>query len=244
MRRPPGLTYAPVPAPGGPGRRRPAAWRNLRVHTKGAWAEPRPVLGRVARWGVGLLLAVLSLAVLGREPALREAVRQQLNALRNGNAAEAVPSGGSAAAPAVELTPLALVSDGGLFVLGTDGCLEPAGGAALAERVPIVTGVPVREVPDQMRVRLEAPVELDLVKRILSGTGAETVSEINLEDPRAIVLYTRDAVKVKFERGPELSRDLRRFAAIREDLHRRGETAAVIDLRYLQQAVVRTRARR
>ncbi len=243
MRRPAGLTYAPTPARTGVGWRRPAAWTRVRVHAKTAWAEPRPVLGRAARWAVGLLLALLSLAVLGKEPALRASVLRQVEAVRAGSAAW-VPAGGSAAAPAAELTPLALVSDGGLFVLGADGRQEPAGGAALAGRVPIVTGVPVREVPDQMRVRLEAPVDLDLVKRILSGAGVETVSEINLEDPRTIVLYTRDAVKVKFERGPELSRDLRRFSAVRADLRRRGETAAVIDLQYLQQAVVRTRARR
>jgi hypothetical protein len=245
MKRPLGLTYAAVPGRGAQPACRPGAWRRLRVQTRGAWVEPRPVLGRAGRWVVGSLLVVLSLAVLGKEPALRETVLRQAGGWwERLTAAPAAPRSAEEPVRGAEFLPLALVSDGGLFVLGADGRLEPAGAQALADRLPIVTGVPVREVPDQMRVRLEAPVDVALVRRVLAGTGSADLSEINLEDPQGVVLYTRDSVKVKLERGPGLERDLRRLAAVRADLRRRGTAAAVIDLRYLQQAVVKPRARR
>jgi len=99
----------------------------------------------------------------------------------------------------------------------------------------------VHEVPSRMGVVLQTRVDLNLLRRFLAAPFADQLSEIHLKSGEEIVLYTRDGVKIKLENGPRLDRDLRRLNAVLEDIRLKELAVAVIDLRYLQQAVVRPR---
>lgn len=242
--------------------RQAPVWRRLQASARGrAQGADRPLLNFPLRLLITALLIGISLAVLGKEPALRDQAAEQIGGWwesasawvrslapvsappRPAIPAPAVPAVSMAAPTHREVKPLALISDGGVFVLGADGSVWPNTEGISAGRYPIVTGAGVHEVPGPMGVSLRAQVNLPVLRRILAMPYAEQLSEVNWGGGDEIVLYTRDAVKIKLENGSRLERDLRRLDAVLADLCARGVSAAVIDLRYLQQAVVKPRGR-
>jgi hypothetical protein len=199
-------------------------------------------------------LLVISLAALGQGTRLQDAVAQQLGnwweeaqPLRQKLRPElerklSAPSRPAVAlAPAGDFVPLALLADGVVFALGRDGSVRSCPPECTAREYPVVTGVTVEEVPAEQGVGLQAKVDTGLVQKLLHSPLAADLSEICLAKETEIVLYTRDALKLQLERGPQLERDLRRLEAVLADLRARHVAAAAVDARTQGQIVVRPR---
>jgi hypothetical protein len=237
------------------------AWHRLDASVRGrTLGTARPLLSLPLRLLVTALLVGICLAVLSKEPALRDDLAEYTGTAWEGLSgwiaswrpaplpAAAAPAPHSlepavsmAAPEPREVKPLALISDGGVFILGADGSVWPNRAEVSPDRFPIVTGAGVAEVPGPMGVRLQTRVDVGLLRRILAAPFSDQLSEINLSAADEIVLYARDGAKIKLDNGLRLDRDLRRLEAILADLRSRNVSAAVIDLRYSQQAVVRPR---
>jgi hypothetical protein len=144
----------------------------------------------------------------------------------------------------VEFRTVALVSDGGVFALGARGDVKTCGPECTAERFPVITGVKVQEVPGTMGVMLKTAVDMEVVNAVLRAPWVEQLSEINLAGLPALVLFTRDAVKIKVNVDSQLEPNLKRVATVLKDLQARGQQAFTVDVRYKNQIVVKPRSRR
>jgi hypothetical protein len=234
------------------GARLPADWKKLAVSETGERWEGLRSLGLPARLLVTAALVAICVAVLNKEPVLHD---QAANAL--GAAGEKMsnwlvrPAGAAAPRPAeaagrpvvvetapARFKPVALVSDGGIFALGADGEVKTCGPECTAERFPVVTGLPVREVPGTMGVMLKTTADMDVIRTVLGAPWVEQLSEINLAELPALVLYTRDGLKIKLNADASLAQNLRRLATVLQDLRARGQVALAVDARYKDQMVV------
>jgi cell division septal protein FtsQ len=139
---------------------------------------------------------------------------------------------------------VALVSDGGIFALGQNGEVKTCGPDCTPEKFPIVTGLKVLEVPGTMGVMLKTTVDMAVLHAILEASWVDQVSEINVSELPRIVVFTRDAVKIKLNADAQLEQNLRRLASVLKDVHGRGDDIVTVDARYKDQIVVKPRSRR
>lgn len=252
-------TYAGEAVPSGPSRRylRPNGQdARLRVSARGRMVAARPALSRPLRLVLITSLVVICLGALNRGPALHA----ELAALadRAWDQARAVFGSGPqlpAAQPAASrrlaagakpaaFTPVAMLADGGIFGVGADGRVQPCQTEWLKQGLVVISGCQVREVPEPMGIVLKTEVPMDTVRKIMKSPLHQELSEIAFGRPAEIVLYTREAVKIRLRPGPQLDQDLLRLAAVWEDARSRKLDPAVIDLRFAPQIVVRPRNRR
>ncbi|NTV52170.1 MAG: hypothetical protein HGA76_04040 [Candidatus Firestonebacteria bacterium] len=140
-------------------------------------------------------------------------------------------------APA-QFKPVALISDGGIFVLGSNGEVKTCSLETTAERFPVVTGLQVREVPGTMGVVLKTTVDMDVIRTVLGAPWVDQLSEINVAELPALVLFTRDGLKLKLNADGQLAQNIRRLSTVLQDLRARGWEALAVDARYKDQMVV------
>ena len=235
-----------------PGAKLPADWKKLAVSETGEREGGLRALNFPARLLVTAALVAICIAVLNKEPILHDQMASALGAAGDkitgwlsrpaGAAAPAAPEGGERpvaveTAPA-RFQPVALVSDGGIFALGADGEVKTCGPECTAERFPVVTGLQVREVPGTMGVMLKTTADMDVIHAVLHAPWVEQLSEINVADLPALVLYTRDGLKIKLNADAQLEKNLRRLTTVLQDLRARGQAALAVDARYKDQMVV------
>ena len=234
------------------GGRLPVDWKKHSVSEAGTRWESLRTLGMPARLLVTALLVVICIAVLNKEPVLHDQMADVLGALgdkvhgwmaRPVSAALPAPAASSGRPLVVETAPsqfkpVALVSDGGIFALGANGEVKTCSPECTAERFPVVTGLAVQEVPGTMGVMLKTTVDMDVIHTVLRAPWVDQLSEINLANLPAPVLYTRDGLKIKLNTDAQLERNLNRLTTVLQDLRARGQLALAVDARYKDQMVV------
>ncbi len=138
------------------------------------------------------------------------------------------------------IKPWALISDQGLFILDAEGGIRSGVTAEMLSRgFPIITGIHVREEPGVMGVDLKAELGMDFIREIITSSFADQLSEIQISKHQEVIIFTRDAIKIRILNSRNLERDLFRLEAVLEDIRVKKKQMALIDLRYDQQIVVR-----
>jgi len=138
------------------------------------------------------------------------------------------------------IKPWALISDQGLFSLDVEGRIGTGVTAEiLSTGLPVITGIRVREEPGVMGVDLKAELGMDFIREILTSPFADQLSEIHFSEHQEVILFTRDAIKVRMLNRRNRKRDMSRLGAVLEDIRVKKKQMALIDLRYDQQVVVR-----
>lgn len=236
------------------GARLPTDWKKLSVSQTGERWEGMRGLNLPVRLLVTAALVAICIAVLNKEPILHDQAANALGVAQDKVSGwlvrpAAAPASMPTAAPEssrpvvvetapVQFRPVALVSDGGIFALGVNGEVKTCGPECTAERFPIVTGLTVREVPGTMGVMLKTTVDMDVIHAVLGAAWVDQLSEINMADLPALVLYTRDNLKIKLNADAQLGQNLRRLTTVLQDLRARGQDALAVDARYKDQMVV------
>ncbi len=241
-----------------PGMKMPADWKSLAVSESRTHGQAHS-LNLPMRILITAALVGICIAVISKEPALHDQMATALGSAgeeisgwfdKPSSAATQPAPGeriGTEAKPVVvetgpaEFRPVALVSDGGIFALGDRGEVKTCGPECTAERFPVVTGLKVQEVPGTMGVMLKTNADMSLIHAVLRTAWVDQLSEINLGELPVLVLYTRDAVKIKLNADSQLDQNLKRLAAVLKDLRGRGQDAFTVDVRYKDQIVVKPR---
>jgi cell division septal protein FtsQ len=91
---------------------------------------------------------------------------------------------------------------------------------------------------------LKTTADMDVIHAVLAASWVDQLSEINVADLPALVLYLRDGLKIKLNADAQLAQNLRRLATVLQDLRARGQKALAVDARYKDQMVVTPRGRR
>jgi hypothetical protein len=204
-------------------------------------------LSPLARLGVTSFLVVVSLAAVGQQSRLYDAVAGRLNRILGSltgpgeDSAAAIAKPPQTAAPEAPFEPLALLADGHIFALAKDGRIAVQAPGQGTQGQVIVTGPRVTEVPEKGGIRLHTDADLDLLRRLLALPLAAEMSEIHLGKEGPVVVYLRDATKIIAEAQPDLEAACGRLERVRQDLRSRQIVPAAIDLRYQGQVVVRPR---
>lgn len=230
------------------------------IEEKRAWWR---TAGRVGRILVGVILMLLSLVALSKEPALQAEVSNRVMGWWNKLKVQT-----GHATPLIEVNelskelnslenmaqdknqptwtqkPLALISDRGLFLLDQTGAVWPLPQEKLPGDFPVITGTRVREEPGEMGVILKVDLDLALVKRICATPYAQQLSEIRLGSREGVALFTRDGIKIYLRNNQTIARDLQRLGAVIGDIRVKRKKIELIDLRYNQQVMVRPKHRR
>ncbi len=226
------------------------------------------VLNKSGRYVVALMLVLISLTVVSKEPLLKGLIWNQVGnwgaqlrtAIKpdhrnkavskrpapNAVAAPQPVAGSLSETPAVareRAKPLALIADQGLFLLDSNGQIWPLGHDQAVDVLPVVTGVRLKEMPGAMGVVLTGEVDTAVVKTILAQPFSDQLSELHFNN-HDLILYTRDGIKIKMNPARHLYKDLVRLQAVLGDLRAKARQIASIDMRYDQQLVVRPVGRR
>ncbi|MBN1595799.1 cell division protein FtsQ [candidate division FCPU426 bacterium] len=225
--------------------------RVLKLDSLLSW--PEAAWGRIGRLVVMLLLIILSVAVLGKDRALRNHVSEWMQSCWQqarawvGPAKEpgrilpgaGLESGHEELARPLPAEPLAVVLDKSLFVLDPQGVIWPLPHDLLPKDLPVITGLSVREEPGKMGMVLKAELNMELLRRLLDVPYTEQISEIHFGSREGVVLYTRDGIKVLLRQSRLLERDVKRLGAVIGDIRVKKKKIALVDLRYNQHVVVR-----
>ena len=141
--------------------------------------------------------------------------------------------------------PVALVSCGEFFGLGSDGTLVPGIWRRGSRDLPVVTGI----LPEELHGEHGARTELVRAARVVRAVklvrleDVDNVREIDVADEKNVMLVMdRSGTSVNLG-GVPFSQKLRRVRAVLKDLDRRRETAEYIDARFGRDVIVKPRAR-
>jgi hypothetical protein len=226
------------------------------------------VLNKSGRYVVALLLVLITLAVVGKEPLLKAGTWDKITAwLKHPPAVDKARQAGKPAqqaprpqAPgaasgrmesANELhpvareraKPLALIADQGLFLLDVKGQIWPLDHGQAVDILPVVTGIRLKEIPGPMGIMLSGKVDTAMVRTVMAQPFSDQLSELHFNN-HDLILYTRDGIKIKIDPSRHLPRDLIRLQAVLGAIRTKAQKIASIDMRCDQQLVVRPVGRR
>ena len=202
------------------------------------------IFGRTGRLLAAGILITLTLLVTGQE-VLQAEVTGRVAAWWQGiKGAGQTKVYSLAGSETCRIKPWALISDQGLFSLDVEGRIGTGVTAEiLSTGLPVITGIRVREEPGVMGVDLKAELGMDFIREILTSPFADQLSEIHFSEHQEVILFTRDAIKVRMlnrrNQNRNRKRDMFRLGAVLEDIRAKKKQMALIDLRYDQQVVVR-----
>jgi cell division protein FtsQ len=142
-----------------------------------------------------------------------------------------------------ERKPAALVDAGSLWGVDADGRLLPPSTALLNEDLPLLSGVPVRadDAGNTRSAEILKPA-LDFLAFLKKEDPAlySDVSEVQASHPDDLRVTFLDGTTARF--GSDAGEDeLRHMASVLSDLSSKNQHASVMDFRFKDQVVVRTR---
>lgn len=142
-----------------------------------------------------------------------------------------------------ERKPVALLDNGNLYGVDGEGRVLPSSAALLREDLPLVSGASLKTDAVgmiTMAETLKPALDFFAFLKRKDEVMAQDVSEVNLSEPGSLKVTFIDGIQAAFN-PPVTETDLRRMAQVLSDLNQKGKRAGVMDFRYRDMALVKTR---